>query len=75
MMNPPKIPQVALFKDDDRVGNLREVDIRWEDCFSTTTLMLLLKTYVMLIKGGFPGNADFSQCYRFLAFLKSKWWG
>jgi hypothetical protein len=31
--------------------------------------MLLLKTYVMLIKGGFPGKADFSHV--FLLFSKA----
>ena len=43
--------------------------------FSTTSLMISRNIYVMLIKGGFPGNADFSHYCCFLAFLKSKWWG
>ena len=32
MMNPPKIPQVALYKDDEITRNLRAVDVRWEEC-------------------------------------------
>lgn len=40
MMNPPKIPQVALFKDDDRAANLRTVDIRWEQCSNPVKVQL-----------------------------------
>lgn len=40
MMNPPKIPQVALFKDDERAANLRPVDIRWEECSNPVKVQL-----------------------------------
>ena len=40
MMNPPKIPQVALFKDDERAANLRTVDIRWEECVNPVKVQL-----------------------------------
>ena len=40
MMNPPKIPQVALYKDDKRAKNLIPVDIRWEDCENPVEVQL-----------------------------------
>lgn len=32
MMNPPKIPQIAFYKESKAVDKLKAVDIRWEDC-------------------------------------------
>lgn len=40
MMNPPKIQQVAIFKDDARVANLKPVDIRWEECSNPVKVQL-----------------------------------
>ena len=40
MMNPPKIPQMALSKDDERAGKLKSVDIRWEECSNPVKVQL-----------------------------------
>ncbi len=52
MMNPPKIPQVALFKDDERAANLRTVDIRWEDCSNPVKVQLWKYPPEIFAKGG-----------------------
>lgn len=31
MINPPKYPEVAIYKDDEIVTSLKKIDIRWDD--------------------------------------------